>query len=61
MGKQLGKNFKFHNNIDTSNDTFSKFLSFDQEIFIKWIKKFMFKDIQTFDLRVIFNKYKKYF
>ena len=61
MGKQLGKNFKFHNNIDISNDTLSKFLSFDQEIFIKWIKKFMFKDIQTFDLRVIFNKYKKYF
>ena len=29
MGKQLGKNFTFHNNIDINNDIFSKFLSFD--------------------------------
>ena len=40
MGKQLGKNFKSHNNIDISNDILSKFLSFDQEIFIKWINSF---------------------
>ena len=32
MGKQLGKNFKFHNSIDISNNILSKFLSFDQEI-----------------------------
>ena len=28
IGKYLGKNFKFHNNIDISNDIFSKFTSF---------------------------------
>ena len=48
MGKQLGKNFKFRNNIDISNDIFSKFLSFDQEIFkmnkfLKWINNFTSK------------------
>ena len=48
MGKQLGKNFTFHNNIDISNDIFSKFLSFDQEIFkmnkfLKWINNFTSK------------------
>ena len=43
MGKQLGKNFKFHNSIDISNNILSKFLSFDQEIFIKWINNFTSK------------------
>ena len=28
IGKHLGKNFKFHNNIDTNNDILSKFTSF---------------------------------
>ena len=37
IGKHLGKNFKFHNNIDISNDIISKFSSFYQDIFIKWI------------------------
>ena len=35
MGKHLGKNFKFHNNIDIINDILSKFPSFYQDIFIK--------------------------
>ena len=43
MGKQLGTNFKFHNSIDISNGILSKFLSFDQEIFIKWINNFTSK------------------
>ena len=37
IGKYLGKNFKFHNNIDMNNDILSKFQSFCQDIFIKWI------------------------
>ena len=28
IGKDLGKNFKFHNNIDISNEILSKFTSF---------------------------------
>ena len=36
IGKHLGKNFKFHNNIDISNDILSKLPSFYQDIFIKW-------------------------
>ena len=43
MGKQLNKKFKFRNNIVISNDILSKFLSFDQEIFIKWINNFTSK------------------
>ena len=35
--KHLCKNFKFYNNIDTSNGILSKFPSFCQDIFIKWI------------------------
>ena len=35
-GKHLGKNFKFYNNVDISNDILSKFQSFYQDIFIKW-------------------------
>ena len=37
VGKHLGKNFKFHNDIDISNDILSKFPVFYQDIFIKWI------------------------
>ena len=37
IGKPLGKNFKFHNDIDTNNDILSNFLSFHQDNFIKWI------------------------
>ena len=40
IGKHLGKNFKFHNNIDISNDILSKFPSFYQDIFVKWINNF---------------------
>ena len=43
IGKHLGKNFKFHNNIDISNDILSKFPSFYQDIFIKWINNFTSK------------------
>ena len=42
-GKNLGKKFKFHNNIDISNDILSKFPSFYQDIFIKWINNFASK------------------
>ena len=42
-GKHLGKNFKFHNNIDLRNDIFSKFPSFYQDIFIKWINNYTAK------------------
>ena len=38
--KHLGKNFKFHNNLNISNDIVSKFRSFYQDIFIKWINNF---------------------
>ena len=37
IGKYLGKNFKFHHNIDINNDILSSFPSFYQDIFIKWI------------------------
>ena len=40
IGKNLGKNFKFHCNIDLNNDIFSKFPSFYQDIFIKWINNY---------------------
>ena len=43
IGKYLCKNFKFHNNIDLSNDILSKFPSFYQDIFIKWINNFTSK------------------
>ena len=43
IGKHLGKNFKFHNNIDLSKDILSKFPSFYQNIFIKWIKYYTAK------------------
>ena len=37
IGKHLGKNFKFYNNIDSGSDILSKFPSFYQDIFIKSI------------------------
>ena len=37
---QYSKNFKFHNNIELSNDILSKFPSFYQDIFIKWINNY---------------------
>ena len=40
IGKHLGKNFKFHNNNDKSNDILSKFPSFYKDIFTKWINNF---------------------
>ena len=43
IGKKLGNNFKFHNNIDISNNILSKFPSFYQDIFIKWINIFISK------------------
>ena len=41
IGKYLGKNFKFHDNVDISNDILSKFPSFYQDIFIKWINNYI--------------------
>ena len=43
IGKHLGKNFKFHNNIDMSSGILSKFPSLYQGIFIKWINNFTSK------------------
>ena len=43
IGKHLGQNFKFHNNIDLGNDILSKFPSFYQEIVIKWINNYTAK------------------
>ena len=43
IGKYLGKTFKFHNNIDINNEILSKFPSFYQDIFIKWIKSYTAK------------------
>ena len=43
IGKHLVKNFKFHNNIDISNDILSKFPTFSQDIFIKCINNFTAK------------------
>ena len=43
INRYLGKNFKFHNNIDISDDILSKFPSFYQDIFIKWINNFTSK------------------
>ena len=43
IDKHLGKNFKFHNNIDLSKYILSKFPSFYQNIFIKWINNYTAK------------------
>ena len=43
IGKHLGNNFKFHNNIDISNDILSKFPSFYQDIFMKCMNNFTLK------------------
>ena len=43
IGIHLGNNFKFHNNIDINNDILSKFPSFYQDIFIKWINNYTAK------------------
>ena len=40
IGKHLGKNFKFHNNIYISKDNLSKFPSFYHDIFSKWISNY---------------------
>ena len=43
IGKHLGKNFKFRNNVDINNDILSKFPSFYQDILIYWIKNYTAK------------------
>ena len=43
IGKQLGKNFKLHDNIDLRNDVLLKFSSLYQDIFIKWINNYTAK------------------
>ena len=45
ISKHLGKSFKFHNNIDISNEILPKFPSFYQDVFIKWINNFTSKSI----------------
>ena len=40
IGEHLGKNPKFHNNIEIYNDIYSKFLSFYQDTCIKWINNY---------------------
>ena len=45
ISKHLGKSFRFHNNIDISNEILSKFPSFYQDVFIKWINNFTSKSI----------------
>ena len=47
IGRHLGKNFKFHNNIDMSNGILSKFPPFYQDIFIKWRNNFT-SEIKSF-------------
>ena len=43
IGKHLGTNFKFLNNIDLSKDILSEFPYFYQNIFIKWIDNYTAK------------------
>ena len=43
IDKDLGKNFKIHNNLDICNDILSKYPSFYQDFFIKWINNFTSK------------------
>ena len=43
ISKHLGKNFKFHNNTDISNEVLSKFPSFYQDIFVIWVNNFTLK------------------
>ena len=50
IGKHLGKNFKFHNNIDISNDILSESTSFYQDIFIKWINNHTAKPTLPFEI-----------
>ena len=48
IGKYLDKNFKFHNNINISIHSFSKFPSFYQDILIKWINNYTAKPTLPF-------------
>ena len=43
ISKHLGKSFKLHDNFDINNDSLSNFLSFYQDIFIKWINNYTAK------------------
>ena len=43
IGINLGKNFKFHNNIDLSKEIVSKFPSFYHDFFKKWITNYTAK------------------
>ena len=43
IGKHLGKNFKFHNSIIINNNLLSKFPSFYQIIFMKWVNDYTAK------------------
>ena len=40
VGKHVGENFKFHNNIDANNNMLLRFPSFHQDVFIKWINNY---------------------
>ena len=43
IDKHFPKSFKFHNYIDTNNNIISKFPSFYQDIFIKWVNNYTAK------------------
>ena len=43
LGKNVGKNFKFHNNIDINNNMLSKFPCCYQDIFIKRVDNYTSK------------------
>ena len=47
IGKHLGKNFKFHSNIDLSNNILLKFPSIYQDIFIKWVNNYIAKPTRS--------------
>ena len=48
IGKNLGKSFKNHHNIDINNDALSKFTSFFLDVFIKWINDYTAKPTLPF-------------
>ena len=43
ISKHFYYNFKFHNNFDINNDILSKFSSFYEDTFIKWINNYTAK------------------
>ena len=48
IGKHFDNNFKFHNNFNINNDIRSKFSSFYEDTFIKWINNYTVKPTLPF-------------